>query len=140
MSDPRWLYIAAVVLSMPAIVGLPPLADEPMMTGKATWYDLPGTMRDGTRYDPQEETCAVDDGLFAQFVTKPVLICTIYNETKLKLSDLELTESGRCVKCSVTDSGYLAQYGIVVDMSRAAFRRLAPLGVGVVNVDVWRLE
>ena len=96
-------------------------APEPFMEGVATWYGEPHvgrTMQNGQPYDPGAMTCAVDISRWEQLQGAQLLVCT----------------AQACVECRVTDT----YYADGVDLSVAAFRQLAALGVGVASVRVWR--
>ena len=41
-----------------------------------------------------------------------------------------------CVLVRVNDTGYLEEYGVLIDLSRAAFRRIGALGEGRISVTI----
>lgn len=82
----------------------------------ATWYQTPGIMRNGERYDPLALTCAVDDSRWAEMQGK-----------RITLVGPEGT-----VEVEVTDTGYLGAGN--VDLTPAAFERIADLDDGVAKV------
>jgi len=88
-------------------------------SGRASWYgeDFRGRRTaSGTRFNPDEMTCAHRS---LKFGTR-----------------LEVRYHGRAVVVTCSDRGpYVA--GRVLDLSEAAFARLAPVGAGVINVQ-WR--
>ena len=51
-----------------------------------------------------------------------------------------VTHAGRSVVVRITDTGGFAKYGRVIDLSRASFERLAPLGRGVIEVCLVRVR
>lgn len=88
----------------------------------ASWYgdELKGRpMANGQPFDPNRLTCA---SWFYPFGTR-----------------LRVEHGGRSVVVVVTDRGpapELVRRGRIIDLSRAAFARLAPLGRGLIPVRV----
>ena len=119
----RWMLALLLTMTM-----LQPL------TGSATWYNdctNPGClMRNGQRFDEDALTCAVDTLMFDDLVGKTALVCA----------------GDRCVPCTVTDSGYLADAiePVLVDLTSTAFRALRAYDVndndGRLPVTVWVIE
>lgn len=99
--------------------------------GSMTWYSLPGqTMRNGQPFDDDSLTCAVDDGpeWWDADADAPIhrnlCVCT----------------EGICTNVAVTDTGHLAQAGVLVDCTKAVWRALGvPPAVGRAEVTVERL-
>ncbi len=95
------------------------------MTGLATFYG-PGyrqgaLMRDGSPYDLNLNTCAVDDSLWLQ----------------LKHKWLTIAAGPITGFCQVRDTGYLAGAGVVVDLPDGYFQRLfGELGAVPVTVTM----
>lgn len=89
--------------------------------GMASWYgeDYRGlTMANGKPFDPDAMTCA---------------------HPTLPLGErigVRRVETGRTVWVVVTDRGPDRKLDRVVDLSRAAFARLAPLHVGLIEVEI----
>jgi len=103
------------------------LSRPPDMLGKATHYAdyFEGRLtRNEEVFDQEKLTAAVDDGMWPGLRDEKLLVC---GEEK-------------CVIVRVNDTGYLAEHGIVVDLSKRAFTELAPLRQGVVKVKVWMLK
>lgn len=101
------------------------LSRPPDLEGKATFYHdyFEGRLTRTEEVFRQDGlTGAVDDSGWPEFRGKEVLVCT---------------RDSTCVKVQVNDTGYLAEHGIVVDLSKRAFQQLAPLRQGVVRVRVW---
>ncbi len=67
------------------------------------------------------------------------LTAAMPNRSELGRSYL-VTHSGRSVVVRITDTGGFAKYGRVIDLSRASFERLAPLGRGVIEVCLVRVR
>lgn len=84
---------------------------QPVM---ATWYQTPGIMRNGERYDPLALTCAVDDSKWEEMQGDTII----------------LARNGRAVEVTVTDSGYLREAGVDLDCTPAVFDRLGELDEG----------
>jgi rare lipoprotein A len=107
----------------PSRQGLPARAP---VTGWASWYghELAGRpMANGRPFDPTKLTCA---SWFYPLGTR-----------------LRVTAGARSVVVTVTDRGPatpLVRQGRIIDLSRAAFSRLAPLRQGLVRVHVTRLR
>lgn len=51
-----------------------------------------------------------------------------------------ITSGGKSVIVRANDTGGFAKYGRVIDLSRASFERLAPLGRGVIEVCLVRVR
>ena len=109
-------------LSLIAVLHRPP-----DMAGKATYYHdrYHGRLtRSETIFNQNRLTAAVDDGMWPALRDKKLLVCT----------------QSKCVIVRADDTGYLANCGIVVDLSKRAFREVAPLDQGVAKVKVWIME
>lgn len=106
--------------------GLPGVYGAPTATGLASWYgeEFKGRrMANGHPYDPNGLTCA---SWYYDFGTRLHVAC-----------------GGRSVVVVVTDrgpTGRLVRQGRIIDLSRASFARLAPLGKGLVPVKITRLR
>lgn len=106
--------------------GLPGVYGAPNATGVASWYgdELKGRpMANGQPFDPNRLTCA---SWFYDFGTR-----------------LHVQHEDRAVVVLVTDRGpaaKLVRQGRIIDLSRAAFARLAPLGKGVIRVRIAKLR
>ncbi len=90
-----------------------------LVAGKASWYGELWRGRrtaSGTRYNPDELTCA--------------------HKTLPFGTRLEVRHGGRSVVVTVTDRGPYVR-GRHLDLSTAAFKHLAPLSRGVIEVS-WR--
>ena len=101
----------------------------PVLVGLATYYGGPyigRKMKNGQVYDPNALTCAASSALWDKFGSKTIRVC--------------LLDGNRCVEVRVTDCGdakAFAKYGVVVDLSPAAFLALGlDLAQGVANVTV----
>ena len=101
--------------------------------GLASWYSRASCKREGTsgimtngrRLEDEAYTCAIWDYPFGAI--------------------LEVTNLGNnlSVEVEVTDRGpakRLVKEGKIIDLSKAAFRQLAPLGQGLVKVSVRKIE
>lgn len=55
-------------------------------------------------------------------------------------SQARVTSGKRHVDVKITDTGGFAKYGRVIDLSRAAFAKLAPTSKGIIAVCVTRLR
>lgn len=122
------LFLALVMAATP----------QPVMRGKATYYAEPyigREMRNGEIYTGQEMTCAVSSDRWDELQGTTLRVCVQPVSIPYKL---------RCIEVVVTDTGpteVWQEYGVVVDLSVAAFRALVgPLGIGVAEVEVWRVE
>lgn len=101
------------------------LADTATVRGTASWYGEAyrgRTMANGQPFDPDAITCAARDW--------PL-------RTVLRVRGVD---SGALVIVIVTDVGPARRTGCVVDLSRAAFARIAPLERGRVAVEVTSLS
>lgn len=115
---------------------------EPVLQGLATWYggDYVGrTMRNGEVYTAKEHTAAVSGDLFEQLQNMQLLVCVDRDENQ-NLGTWAQSPR-KCIRVQVTDSGDAVEfekYGVVLDLSEAAFLELAgDLEVGSVRVKVW---
>ena len=103
-----------------------------VQAGDATWYGVsvtPSRSRDGNWFNPLGMTCAVDDKKWGTERGAWYQVC------RPRHSQYE-----GCVVVQVTDTGYLEQASVLVDLSRGAFNRLAPLGQGRQKVYVRRIR
>lgn len=83
-------------------------------TAKASWYARGARTANGEAFDP--------DGLTAAHRT-------LAFGTRLRVCHVD-----RCIEVRVNDRGPAAWTGRELDLSRAAFAAIAPLGAGVVDV------
>ena len=102
----------------------PPVENAPVTYGIATWYggvdgfDLGDGMADGSPFNPDDPTIAASNQwpLGAR-----LLVC----------------HGERCIQVCVRDRGAFSHS---LDLSRAAFAMLEPLGTGVIDVVVQRVS
>ena len=110
------------------------IAAVPLMTGAATFYAEPYIgryTRSGTVYTGLEMTCAVAGDRWLDLQGQTLTVCT---------EPRDIGTSPECIDVLVNDSGdaeAFAEHGVVVDLSVRAFRELAPLGAGRLDVTVW---
>jgi len=102
----------------------PPVENAPVTYGIATWYggvdgfDLGDGMADGSPFNPDDPTIAASN----QWpLGTRLLVC----------------HGERCIQVCVRDRGAFAHS---LDLSRAAFAMLEPLGTGVIDVVVQRVS
>ena len=88
-----------------------------VQVGLASWYDLPGRTASGERYDQQELTAA--------HRTLPL-------GTRVLVTNLA---NGHSVRVRINDRGPFKR-GRVIDVSRAAARRLGMVGTGTARVRI----
>ena len=91
----------------------------------ATWYGgkFHGRLTaSGERYDQNALTCASNKYPFG--------------------SELVVTNkaNGKSVTCRVNDRGGFGKYGVSLDLSRAAFSKIAPLSAGRIKVSIVRVK
>jgi rare lipoprotein A len=94
-----------------------------VMTGKASWYGASyrgKLMANGQRFDQNLLTCATWHWPLG---------------TKLVVE-----HDGRRVTVLVTDRGPALPLDRAIDLSMAAFAKIAPLSRGVVTVSIWKTE
>jgi len=104
----------------------------PTRSGDATWYGVnttPSRMQSGEWFDPLAMTLAVDITEWADMKGAWFQVCTP-----------RATQFEGCVVAQAMDTGYLKEYRVLVDLSRGAFQRIAPLGKGRQHVIVRRIE
>jgi len=97
------------------------------MVGKATHYHdyYHGRLtRSEEVFDQNGLTAAVDDRLWPEMRGWRLLICA----------------ERKCVMVRVNDTGWLADSGVTLDLSKRAFGELAPLRHGMVRVKAWIIE
>ena len=95
--------------------------------GVASWYSEsdPGInlkTADGKVFDDSQKTCASWDFPFG---------------THLRVTHLD---SGKMVVCRVNDRGPAKRLGRLIDLTKATFREMAPLGIGLISVKVEMVE
>jgi rare lipoprotein A (peptidoglycan hydrolase) len=102
----------------------PPVENAPVTYGIATWYggvdgfDLGDGMADGSPFNPDDPTIAASN----QWpLGTRLLVC----------------HGERCIQVCVRDRGGFSHS---LDLSRAAFAMLEPLGTGVIDVVVQRVS
>ena len=96
------------------------LLSTPAIANYATWYgnQFHGRLTaSGERFNQYAMTCASNKHKFG---------------TQLKVTN---TANGKSVACRVNDRGRLGK-GVVVDLSKGAFAKIAPLSQGKVKVTV----
>ena len=96
------------------------LLSTPAIANYATWYgnQFHGRLTaSGERFNQHAMTCASNKHKFG---------------TSLKVTN---TANGKSVVCRVNDRGKLGK-GVVVDLSKGAFAKIAPLSQGKVKVTV----
>ncbi len=89
-----------------------------------TWYCDPYIGRltqSGEVYTAADFTTAVPVELWDELRGHHLMVCT----------------PADCVLVRVNDTGYLSAWNVLLDLSPRAFRQLAPLGLGVLDVQVW---
>ena len=96
------------------------LLSTPAIANYATWYGNQSHGRltaSGERFNQHAMTCASNKHKLG---------------TRLKVTN---TANGKSVICRVNDTGKLGK-GVVVDLSKGAFAKIAPLSQGKVKVKV----
>ena len=96
------------------------LLSTPAIANYATWYgnQFHGRLTaSGERFNQHAMTCASNKHKFG---------------TQLKVTN---TANGKSVACRVNDRGRLGK-GVVVDLSKGAFAKIAPLSQGKIKVTV----
>ena len=121
----QFIFILAILVSA-LVTSRPCRATEPSF-GIASWYSEsdPGinpTTASGERFDDSRLTCATWDFPFG---------------TYLRVTHLE---NGRTIVCRVNDRGPAKRLNRLIDLTKAAFQELAPLGAGLINVKVQAIE
>jgi len=111
-----------------------PLVSAPPapVVGDATWYGInskPSRSRDGKWFNPLGMTCAVDARKWGTEAGAWYQVCRPNH-----------SQYEGCVVVQVTDTGYLEQEKVLVDLARGAFKLLAPLGQGRQKVYVRRIK
>lgn len=113
-----------LLLLLAAFIIFTPLARSEVTT--SSWYgdECKGkTMANGKPFDPTAMTCASWDYPFG--------------------TRLRIVYKARSIVVTVTDRGpakRLCRKGRKLDLSREAFRRLAPIDRGLIRVDVRRIK
>ena len=105
---------------MKHIVLITLLLSTPAIANYATWYGNQFNGRltaSGERFNQHAMTCASNKYKFG---------------TRLKVTN---TANGKSVICRVNDRGKLGK-GVVVDLSKGAFAKIAPLSQGKIKVKV----
>ena len=105
---------------MKPIVLIAMLLSTPAIANYATWYgkQFHGRLTaSGERFNQHDMTCASNRYKLG---------------TQLKVTN---TANGKSVVCRVNDKGKLGK-GVVVDLSKGAFAKIAPLSQGKVKVKV----
>lgn len=90
----------------------------------ATWYGgkFHGKLTaSGERYNQNAFTCASNKYKFG---------------TRLKVTN---KANGKSVVCRVNDRGDFSKYGTTLDLSKGAFKKIAPLSQGKIKVTIRRL-
>lgn len=106
-----------LLLFLPVIAGFNLCADESGVV--ASWYEKGSITANGERFNPSALTCAHK---------------TLPFGTKLRVNHLN-----KSITVRVNDRGpFIA--GRDIDLSRAAFQRLAPLSTGLIKVSITHLQ
>lgn len=117
---PAAIVLACAIVALGAVNGF---AGEPACGLKASWYGLGHHGRltaSGAVYDQWGLSAA---HMTAAFGTR-----------------FRVTYGEKSVVVTVNDRGNFAKYGRTIDLSRGAFRKLAPEGQGVLTVCLERLS
>ncbi len=112
-----------------ARMGAAALPEPPLWAGVATWYGMEYAgkpMANQEPYNPFAFSAALDIALCYEYMGRTLFVCA----------------RDECIEVEVTDCGYLADSptalgSSIVDLSMAAFGRLANRDVGVIPVGVW---
>lgn len=109
----------------PFLAALMATDEEPrvVQTGIASWYgeNYRGKkMANGERFDPDKLTCATWHWPLG--------------------AALAVEHGEKTVIVRVTDRGPALPLGRLIDLSQAAFARIAPLPLGLVRVKVWQVS
>lgn len=115
------------------------------LAGTLTWYNVPGTMRNGQPFDAKARTCAVDATWWDADKDAPIynLLTICVNNGATNPRNIDASTEGRepydqCTDVAILDTGWLAPYGIVVDCTQAVWKTLGiPLAVGRQEVVVY---
>ena len=100
-------------------------------TGKASWYST-----EACKYNP-EKHCPTADGSSLYALEEKEEIFAAYNDAPLGTRVRVTNKSnGKHIIAIVRDRGGFKKYSRIIDLSRHAFIRLAPLSQGVVEVEV----
>jgi rare lipoprotein A (peptidoglycan hydrolase) len=119
---------AALMLSV-AIVVLMTIGGFACSPARVSWYghesciSSPCRTRSGELFTGRDLTAAMAD---------PRHIGEHWRATSL--------DTGRSVTVRVNDTGNMGKYGRALDLSKAAFLRIAPLKVGVISVCLERIS
>jgi rare lipoprotein A len=115
-------FVVVVVLALPFKLAAAALEDRPrVVRGKASFYGegyRGKRMANGARFDPSARTCAS----FAYELGSVLRVRAL--------------RTGRTVNVTVTDRGPAMALGRLLDLSQRAFADIAPLNLGVIEVDV----
>lgn len=102
-------------------VGMGELGVASFYTNKSVDPRWGGTMKGGVKFDEKKMTVAV--------------LPERWKELKGKTLKVTNTKTGRTVEVEVADTGGFGKYGKSLDLSMAAFERIANLSSGVANVE-----
>ena len=91
--------------------------EQPYLEGKASWYDY---KINGKRWTKTHDVCALR-------------IYERYHHYKVCTED-------KCIVCKQTDYWPQEYTNKVIDLSSHAFKQLAPLSRGVVDVKIYKLD
>jgi rare lipoprotein A len=123
------ILISLFILSVPAYPNT-----KQIQIGYASWYSYESCRKEGTsgrftasgkRFNENDYTCAIWDKKFG---------------TMLKITNLN---SGASILVVVTDRGpakRLARQGRIIDLSKAAFAKVADLRTGIIKVKVEEID
>ncbi len=114
--------LTKVIVALCAIAASTPAAARCKNGQTVSWYGEPQRLSDGSRYDPEAETCAHRTAPFG---------------TILRVVDLD---TGLGVDCAVNDRGPNVRTGCQVDISRKLARRMDLLDRGVARASITVLE
>lgn len=102
---------------------------KPQTTGKASWYDY--SLKGYPNYSKDHYTAASRDYLKGTMLR----VCRIeINVTELESGSWQ---SWPCVDVRVND--YVKEPNVIIDLSSAAFQKLAPLSRGIIDVEIIEL-
>ena len=109
------------------------IAQQTTRTGTASWYSV--------------ESCLKESGQFTmangEVFDDEVYTCAIWNYPFGAILEVTNLDTGASVEVKVTDRGpakYLVKQRRIIDLSKAAFAKLAPLSEGLIEVRIEQIE
>jgi len=103
--------------------------DPPIIFGYASWYDY-----DCLYGECKTKYCSLDRKIEGKCYSQQNLTCASRDFPRETILMITNTANGKQVTCRVND--YVENPDVIIDLSSKTFKALAPLSIGIINVEI----